>query len=241
MGARTRSLGLSSFLVSTQSVTLLYIQPMNAVCTGPKAESRCTQPMDHLSPGKRSKWLLSQLLLLPPFISLPLMVIVNNAALAADLLTNCQTPCHGLMASGSIIPKLQGKTKVRPTRLMMMLVAFGHAPASPPDFAWPLSHRKANLGIHAASTSSGTTMAATAGGRRAQCRDRVGPTLACPRDRTVAISTDRLDAFFPSLLRQASLPLCFFLCFFPFFVVFFVILKPRPEWGCQPFRNIWPR
>ena len=52
--------------------------------------------------------------------------------------------------------------------MMLMLVALGHAPASPPDFAWPLSHRKANLGIHTASTSSGTTTAATAVGGRAQ-------------------------------------------------------------------------
>ena len=67
-----------------------------------------------------------------------------------------------------------------------------------------------------------TTVAATAEGGRARRRDRAGPTLACPRDRTVATSTDRLDAFFPSLLRQASLPLCFFF-FLSFHFSFFFL------------------
>ena len=51
-------------------------------------------------------------------------------------------------------PRTLPKSSQTPWKTMM-LVALRQAPASPPDFAWLLSHRKADLGIQAASTSSG--------------------------------------------------------------------------------------
>ena len=104
--------------------------------------------------------------------------------------------------------------------MMMMLVALGQR-------ARLTLHRRSHIARPSlASTlplrALETAVAATAENGRAQRRDRAGPTLACPRDRTVAILTERLDA-------SHVKPACHFIYFY-FFCAFFFILRllPRP-------------